>query len=603
MSESSFKPGKILSVSGPVVVAQEMAGACMYEIVFVGNSSLVGEIIRLSKDTATIQVYEETSGLTVGEKVVRSGQPLCVELGPGIISSIYDGIQRPLSEIAIKSGSVYIPRGVSVPCLSRTKKWEFTPVLGVGDLVTHGDVVGTVPETSLVLHKIMIPPGICGRIVSIVNTGEYTVDDVIAVVQDQNGAKKDIKLAHKWPVRRARPVNKKLPSTQPLYTGQRVLDALFPMVIGGTAACVASFGCGKTVISHSLAKHSNSDIIIYVGCGERGNEISEILMEFPQLKAVAENGQEVSIMDRTCIVANVSNMTVSAREASIYTGITLAEYYRDMGYNVSSFFDSSSRWAEALREISGRLGEMPADSGYPAYLGARLAAFYERGGYVSCLGSPQRHGSVSIVSAVSPSGGNFAEPVTVSTLAIVQVFYGLSTKLAQRKHFPAVDWLKSFSKYTDFLEPFYYSFDKDFVSLRTSCAEILQAEQTLNDIVQLVGHDSLAEHQKVTLEVAQMIREDFLQQNAYTDYDAMCPLIKTVWMLRVIITFHDLARRAVTASGDKVTLDIIKASMSGVLEKIGRMKFIMPSDGTDVIVSELSSLRDEILHAFDTLSL
>ncbi|KAL0205312.1 hypothetical protein P9112_000619 [Eukaryota sp. TZLM1-RC] len=602
-SVSSLDHGTIYSISGPVIVATNMAGGMMFEVVKIGHCELIGEIIRLSGSTATIQCYETTDGLTVGEPVYKTGQPLSVELGPGIIGSIYDGVQRPLETIAQRSSTPFIPRGIAVPSLSRTRLWDFTPCMQEGELVTHGDVVGTVPESDLLVHKILIPPNVYGRLVFVKGAGKYNVEEVIAKVENQNGKIVELNLFHKWPIRQPRPVNKKLSPSAPLITGQRVLDALFPMTLGSTCCLPGAFGCGKTVISHALAKHSNSDVIVYCGCGERGNEIAEVLMEFPELKTTSKiTGQDVSIMERTCLIANTSNMAVSARDASIYTAITIAEYYRDMGYDVCCMADSSSRWAEALREISGRLGEMPADSGYPAYLGGYLARFYERAGRISCLGSPQREGTVSIAAAVSPPGGNFSEPVTVATLAIVSVFWGLDKKFAQRKHFPAVNYLQSFSKYHQTLESFYDSVDPDFVQLKSSCNEILNAEQGLMEIVQLVGHDSLAEEQKITLEVAKMLKEDFLQQNSYSDHDYYCPLTKTVWMLRNIILFHDMAKSLVS-SEEKVTLNVIKAHMSETIEKIGRMKYISPSLEEEELRMEFSQLKDEIIHNFGTINL
>eukprot|EP00002_Diphylleia_rotans_P008339 TRINITY_DN1812_c0_g1_i1.p1 TRINITY_DN1812_c0_g1~~TRINITY_DN1812_c0_g1_i1.p1 ORF type:complete len:596 (-),score=120.18 TRINITY_DN1812_c0_g1_i1:58-1845(-) len=550
--------GQVFMVSGPVVVASNMNGAAMYELVRVGFHKLVGEIIRLEADTATIQVYEETSGLKVGDPVYRTGSPLSVELGPGLLSNIYDGIQRPLRDISEMTKSIYIPRGIATPALSRAVRWEFKPSnFNVGDIITNGDIFGEVEENSLINHKIMLPPKAMGTVTYLAPAGNYTVDEKVLEIEF-NGQKKSFTMAHYWPVRTPRPVAEKLPGDYPLLTGQRVLDGLFPCVQGGTAAIPGAFGCGKTVISQALSKYSNSDGIIYVGCGERGNEMAEVLMEFPTL-TVNVNGTEENIMKRTTLVANTSNMPVAAREASIYTGITLSEYFRDMGYNISMMADSTSRWAEALREISGRLAEMPADNGYPAYLGARLASFYERAGKVRCLGSPGRLGSVTVVGAVSPPGGDFADPVTGATLGIVQVFWGLDKKLAQRKHFPSVNWSLSFSKYDMALEPFYEKTDPEFITLRTTIREILQKEEELLEIVQLVGKDSLAEYDKITLETAKIIREDFLQQNSYTPYDRYCPFWKTTWMMRNICTFFKIATKAVQNSeSGKITYSVIK---------------------------------------------
>ncbi|CDY67023.1 BnaCnng53190D [Brassica napus] len=483
--EKESEYGYVRKVSGPVVVADGMAGAAMYELVRVGHDNLIGEIIRLEGDSATIQVYEETAGLTVNDPVLRTHKPLSVELGPGILGNIFDGIQRPLKTIAKRSGDVYIPRGVSVPALDKDCPWEFQPNDFVeGDTITGGDLYATVFENTLMTHRVALPPDAMGKITYIAPAGQYSLKDTVLELEFQ-GVKKSYTMLQSWPVRTPRPVASKLAADTPLLTGQRVLDALFPSVLGGTCAIPGAFGCGKTVISQALSKYSNSDAVVYVGCGERGNEMAEVLMDFPQLTMTLPDGREESVMKRTTLVANTSNMPVAAREASIYTGITIAEYFRDMGYNVSMMADSTSRWAEALREISGRLAEMPADSGYPAYLAARLASFYERAGKVKCLGGPERDGSVTIVGAVSPPGGDFSDPVTSATLSIVQVFWGLDKKLAQRKHFPSVNWLISYSKYSTALESFYEKFDPDFINIRTKAREVLQREDDLNEIVQV----------------------------------------------------------------------------------------------------------------------
>jgi V-type H+-transporting ATPase subunit A len=595
--------GVIFSVSGPVVVADKMAGAAMSELVRVGNNQLVGEIIRLEGDTATIQVYEETSGLSVGDPVLRTRKPLSVELGPGIMGSIFDGIQRPLESIAQLCQSIYIPRGVNTPALDKKKNWEFEPQsFKPGDHITGGDVFGKVFENSLISnHWIMLPPREMGTVVSIAPKGNYTLDDVVLTIEFL-GQQKNFTLMQYWPVRQPRPVLEKLQCDYPLLTGQRVLDALFPCVLGGTCAIPGAFGCGKTVISQSLSKYSNSDAIVYVGCGERGNEMAEVLMEFPEL-TVKIKGVEESVMKRTCLVANTSNMPVAAREASIYNGITLSEYFRDMGFNVSMIADSTSRWAEAMREISGRLAEMPADSGYPAYLAARLASFYERAGKVTCIGNPSRTGSVSIVGAVSPPGGDFSDPVTSATLGIVQVFWGLDKKLAQRKHFPSVNWLLSYSKYLKSLDPYYENMDSEFVGLRTKVKEILQLEEDLTEIVQLVGKDSLGESEKITLEIARIIRDDFLQQNGFTPYDRMCPFYKTIGMLRNIVLFYSLAQKAVEQStvDHKVTWNQIRTTLSSQLYQLTRMKFQDPHDGEPAISQAYKALSEEITNAFRNL--
>jgi len=601
--ESMF--GYVYGVSGPVVTAEHMSGAAMYELVRVGHSELVGEIIRLEGDMATIQVYEETSGVTVGDPVLRTGKPLSVELGPGIMGSIFDGIQRPLKDINELTESIYIPRGVNTKSLSRELKWDFTPAgIKVGTHVTGGDVYGTVVENTLIKHKIVLEPKSRGTVTYIAPPGSYTVEDIVLETEFE-GEKTSHTMLQVWPVRTIRPCAEKLSANHPLLTGQRVLDALFPCVQGGTTAIPGAFGCGKTVISQSLSKFSNSDVIIYVGCGERGNEMSEVLRDFPELE-VEIGGVTESIMKRTALVANTSNMPVAAREASIYTGITLSEYFRDMGYHVSMMADSTSRWAEALREISGRLAEMPADSGYPAYLGARLASFYERAGRVKCLGNPQREGSVSIVGAVSPPGGDFADPVTSATLGIVQVFWGLDKKLAQRKHFPSINWLISYSKYMRALDDYYDKNFPEFVPLRTKIKEILQEEEDLSEIVQLVGKSSLAETDKITLEVAKLVKDDFLQQNGYTPYDRFCPFYKTVGMLNNIIAFYDMARHAVesTAQSDnKITWGMIREQMGdNILYQLTSMKFKDPvKEGEAKIKADFAELHDHMQTAFRNL--
>ncbi|XP_062895216.1 V-type proton ATPase catalytic subunit A-like isoform X1 [Mobula hypostoma] len=603
--ERESSVGYVHGVSGPVVVASNMSGAAMYELVRVGHDELVGEIIRLEGELATVQVYEETSGVSVGDPVLRTGKPLSVELGPGIMGAIFDGIQRPLSDISLETGSIYIPRGINVRALSTEKMWEFTPAQGlrVGSHVTGGDVFGTVVENSLIQHRILVPPPTRGTVSFIAPPGNYSAKDVVMELEFE-GQKEPLTLVHLWPVRQVRPAAEKLPSSQPLLTGQRVLDALFPCVLGGTTAIPGAFGCGKTVIAQSLSKFSNSDIIVYVGCGERGNEMAEVLRDFPELTLEVE-GKLETIMKRTTLIANTSNMPVAAREASIYTGITISEYFRDMGYNVSMMADSTSRWAEALREISGRLAEMPADSGYPAYLGARLASFYERAGRVRCLGCPEREGSVSIVGAVSPPGGDFSDPVTAATLGIVQVFWGLDKKLAQRKHFPSVNWLVSYSKYSRLLDDYYEKHFPEFVTLRNRAKEILQEEEDLAEIVQLVGKASLAELDKITLEVAKLLKDDFLQQNGHASYDRYCPLYKTVGMLKNIIAFYDLARHSVetTAHSDnRLTWSLIRDNMGDVLYKLSAMKFKDPvKDGEVKIKSDYTLLLEEMQNAFHNL--
>ncbi|XP_021805931.1 V-type proton ATPase catalytic subunit A [Prunus avium] len=604
-SEKESEYGYVRKVSGPVVVADGMAGAAMYELVRVGHDNLIGEIIRLEGDSATIQVYEETAGLMVNDPVLRTRKPLSVELGPGILGNIFDGIQRPLKTIARISGDVYIPRGVSVPALDKDILWEFQPKkIGEGDTLTGGDLYATVFENSLMEHRVALPPDAMGKITYVAPPGQYSLKDTVLELEFQ-GVKKKFTMLQTWPVRTPRPVASKLAADTPLLTGQRVLDALFPSVLGGTCAIPGAFGCGKTVISQALSKYSNSDTVVYVGCGERGNEMAEVLMDFPQLTMTLPDGREESVMKRTTLVANTSNMPVAAREASIYTGITIAEYFRDMGYNVSMMADSTSRWAEALREISGRLAEMPADSGYPAYLAARLASFYERAGKVKCLGGPERTGSVTIVGAVSPPGGDFSDPVTSATLSIVQVFWGLDKKLAQRKHFPSVNWLISYSKYSTALESFYDQFDPDFINIRTKAREVLQREDDLNEIVQLVGKDALAEGDKITLETAKLLREDYLAQNAFTPYDKFCPFYKSVWMMRNIIHYFNLANQAVEKAagmdGQKISYTLIKHRLGDLFYRLVSQKFEDPAEGEEVLVGKFKKLHEDLTSGFRAL--
>jgi len=598
------KRGSVMKVSGPLVVADNMSGTKMYEVVRVGKDNLVGEIIRLEADTASIQVYEDTSGLTVGDPLNKTGLPLSLELGPGILDGIYDGIQRPLERIQHLSKSVFVPRGVDVPNLDRDKEWEFTPAgLKVGDLVSGGDIVGQVKENGLFKkHYIMVNPKVSGHVKSVKPAGKYKIDTAVVEIEDQ-GKVHRVELFQKWPVREARPAGEKLQGNTALLTCERVIDALFPVTQGGTAAVPGAFGCGKTVISQALSKYSNSDVVVYVGCGERGNEMAEVLTDFPELTTQID-GKEEPIMQRTTLVANTSNMPVAAREASIYTGVTTAEYFRDMGFNVAMMADSTSRWAEALREISGRLAEMPADAGYPAYLGARLASFYERSGRVKCLGSPEREGSITIVGAVSPPGGDFTDPVTSATLSIVQVFWGLDKKLAQRKHFPSVNWNISFSKYIRILEPYFEKYDAEYSMLQQKMKEILQKEDDLQEIVQLVGKDSLSEDQKCTLEVAKIIREDFLQQNGFTEYDFMCPLAKTIGMMKVIVGFHEAAQKTMSEfTGDaKIGWNTINNAMRDMIKKITDMKFELPRQSEEHYKKTFVALHDEVINAFRNIS-
>jgi V/A-type H+-transporting ATPase subunit A len=526
--------GTISKITGPVVVARGMTGARMYDVVRVGAQGLMGEVIRLEGDLATVQVYEDTSGLTVGALVESTEGPLVVELGPGLLSSIYDGVQRPLPIIAEQSGD-FIERGTVASALDRDKKWDFTPVVTVGQEVGPGDVVGTLPEGKTIIHKVMVPPGTKGKVASVVAAGDYTVDDVIATLDTGQ----EIRLAHKWPVRQGRPYARKLDPTHPFTTGMRILDTFFPIALGGNAIIPGGFGTGKTVTQQSLAKWADVDIIVYVGCGERGNEMTEVLTEFPELEDPRSGNP---LMDRTVLVANTSNMPVAAREASIYVGATLAEYYRDMGYNVAMMADSTSRWGEALREVSGRLEEMPGEEGYPAYLATRLAAFYERSGRVRALGGEERVGSVTMVGAVSPAGGDMSEPMTQNSLRVTGAFWALDTSLAHRRHFPAISWTKSYTLYLGQIRGWYSdNVAPDWADLRDRSMFVLQKETELQEIVQLVGPDALPESEKIILEVARMLREDFLQQFAFDEIDAYCPPKKGYLMLKVIMAFSDAA--------------------------------------------------------------
>ncbi|KAH8177238.1 ATP synthase alpha/beta family, nucleotide-binding domain-containing protein [Sarocladium implicatum] len=593
-AEEPIEHGKIFSVSGPVVVAENMIGVAMYELVKVGHENLVGEVIRINGDQASIQVYEETAGVKVGDPVVRTGKPLSVELGPGLLNGIFDGIQRPLQEISNVSKSIYIPRGVAVPALDRNKKWEFTPTMKVGDHISGGDVWGTVFENSFIsTHRIMLPPRARGTITKIASKGEYTVAENLLELEF-DGKKTEFPMMHSWPVRVPRPSTDKRSADQPFLVGQRVLDALFPGVLGGTIAIPGAFGCGKTVISQSVSKFSNSDVIVYVGCGERGNEMAEVLKDFPEL-TIDVDGRQEPIMKRTTLIANTSNMPVAAREASIYTGITVAEYFRDQGLDVAMMADSTSRWAEALRELSGRLGEMPADQGFPAYLSSKLASFYERAGKVQNLGSPEREGSVSIVGAVSPPGGDFSDPVTTSTLNIVQVFWGLDKKLAQRKHFPSINTSVSYSKYDTVLDKYYEKEFPEFPRLRDRIKQLLTDSEELDQVVQLVGKSALSDPDKITLDIAGLVKEDFLQQNGYSDYDQFCPIWKTEWMMKLMVAFHDEAQKVI-AQGQSWSK--VREATSDLQAKLRQLKFEVPSDGQDAITKKYEDVQQQIMDKF-----
>ena len=579
--------GKIIKVSGPLVIAGGMRDANMFDVVRIGEAGLIGEIIEMHGDRASIQVYEETAGLGYGDRVVSTGEPLSVELGPGLITNIYDGIQRPLESIFHKYGT-NITRGISAPALDREKKWHFTPTVSCGDAVTAGDVIGTVAETELMLHKIMVPYGISG-VVSEIAEGDYTVTDTVCKVAAQNGTA-SLSLMCKWPVRRARSYAKKLAPDELMITGQRVIDAMFPIAKGGTACVPGPFGSGKTVVQHQLAKWSNVDLVVYIGCGERGNEMTDVLREFPELRD-PRTGH--SIMKRTVLIANTSDMPVAAREASIYTGITIAEYFRDMGYSVAVIADSSSRWAEALREMSGRLEEMPGEEGYPAYLTSRLAQFYERAGRVVCLGSDGREGTLSAIGAVSPQGGDLSEPVTQATLRIVKVFWGLESNLAYRRHFPAINWLNSYSLYKDRLEPWFREHvSRGFSEATAEAMRLLQAESELDEIVKLVGADALSPKERLTLEAARSVREDFLQQNAFDEFDSYTPLDKQYRLLLLILSYYNKSLAAVEKGADAAAL----ADMN-VREKIGRAK----SAPDDTYVSDFEAIDREIDAEIETI--
>jgi len=556
---------KIVRISGPVIEADGMRGAKMYDVVRVGEENLIGEIIRLNEDNAIIQVYEDTNGLKPGEQVVTTGMPLSVELGPGLLTNIYDGIQRPLPDIYKETGD-FIKRGVEAAALDRKKKWHFTPKAKAGDTMQGCDVLGIVQETSLITHKIMVPPDISGKLLSVEKEGKYTIVDNIAVLSTDKG---DIKLQmlQKWPVRKARPVAKKYDPSLPLITGQRVLDTFFPVAKGGTAAIPGGFGTGKTVTLHQLAKWSDAQVVVYVGCGERGNEMTDVLREFPELED-PKSGEP--LMSRTILIANTSNMPVAARDASVYTGITIAEYYRDMGYDVALMADSTSRLAEAMREISGRLEEMPGEEGYPAYLASRLAEFYERAGRVKLLGTEDKEGSVSVIGAVSPPGGDFSEPVAQNTLRIVKVFWALDADLADRRHFPSINWLKSYSLHLDEISSWWHAeIGENWLKLRNKAMAILQKESELQEIVKLVGPDALPPRERASLESARLIREDFLQQSAFHEVDTYCPGKKQYEMLRLMLQYSDKIADAVSKN---VHIDDIIAMKSR--ESLARMSTV-----------------------------
>jgi len=576
--------GTILKVSGPLVIAEGMNHASMFDVVRVSNQRLIGEIIEMHGDQASIQVYEETSGLGPGEPVETTGEPMSVELGPGLIGSIFDGIQRPLDEIMKKAGN-NLARGIEVVPLNRESKWSFEPCVAPGAEVVGGDVIGTVQETDVVVHKIMVPPDMRGKIKHI-QKGEFTVVDTVAILLTDEG-EAEIKLMQKWPVRKGRPYAQKLSPDKPLITGQRVVDCLFPLAKGGVAAIPGPFGSGKTVTQHQLAKWAEADIVVYIGCGERGNEMTDVLNEFPEL---IDPNTGKSLMERTVLIANTSDMPVAAREASIYTGITIAEYFRDMGYSVALMADSTSRWAEALREMSGRLEEMPGEEGYPAYLGSRLAQFYERAGRVISLGSDKREGSLSAIGAVSPPGGDISEPVSQATLRIVKVFWGLDAQLAYKRHFPAINWLTSYSLYLDILSDWFtQNVSEDWIELRQRMMRLLQDEAELDEIVKLVGMDALSAGDRLKMETARSIREDFLHQLAFHEVDTYTSLKKQHLMMKLILAFYDEALKVMAIGGD-----IEKISSLAVRERIGRFKYTPEEDITTEYEKIVTALKNEM---------
>lgn len=587
-----MQEGRIIKVSGPLVLAENMEQAAIQDICYVGDLGVIGEIIEMRGDVASIQVYEETAGIGPGEPVKTTGEALSVELGPGIVSQMFDGIQRPLDTFKEQTDSNFLSRGVQIPALDHTKKWWFDATVGEGITVSAGDIVGTVNETKIITHKIMVPNGVKGTLKKI-TSGEFTIDETVYVIETQNGLE-EFSMLQKWPVRRGRPVSEKLNPEAPMITGQRVIDTFFPVVKGGAAAVPGPFGAGKTVVQHQIAKWADVDIVVYVGCGERGNEMTDVLNEFPEL---VDPTTGESLMERTILIANTSNMPVAAREASIYTGITIAEYFRDMGYNIAIMADSTSRWAESLREMSGRLEEMPGDEGYPAYLGSRLAEYYERAGRVIALGSDGREGSITAISAVSPSGGDTSEPVTQNTLRVVKVFWGLSATLAQQRHFPSIDWMESYSLYSSEVGKYLDNdLQANWSQMVAEGMRMLQKESELNEIVRLVGIDSLSEKDRLTLEVAKSLREDYLQQNAFDDVDTFTSREKQFKMIRNILTLNKEGQRALELG------TYLKEIMDGTVtlrDRIARSKYISESELEKLdqinldIVSEIQAIVAE----------
>lgn len=574
-----MKQGKITKVSGPLIEASGLSDANIYDVVEVSKDKLIGEIIEMRGDVASIQVYEETTGIGPGDEVISTGHPLSVELGPGMLEHMYDGIQRPLQKLEDLAGN-FLKRGVTAPALNRETKWEFKPTKKAGDELVPGDILGTVEETTVLTHKIMVPSGVSGKLKDI-KEGSYTVEETIATIETKDGDK-EINMIQKWPVRQARPSKRKLDPDEPLITGQRVIDTFFPVAKGGTSAIPGPFGSGKTVVQHQIAKFADADMVVYVGCGERGNEMTDVLNEFPEL-IDPKTGE--SIMKRTVLIANTSNMPVAAREASIYTGITLGEYFRDMGYNVAMMADSTSRWAEALREMSGRLEEMPGDEGFPAYLASRIADFYERSGKVEVLGNRDEQGSLTVIGAVSPPGGDLSEPVTQATLRIVKVFWGLDYDLSYQRHFPAINWLNSYSLYQDKMDRYIdTNVNEEFSTMRKRAMSLLAQEQSLQEVVRLVGRDALSDDDKLKLDVTKSLREDYLQQNAFHDVDTYCSLKKQNIMLDLILYNYDRSLEALSAGVELDNLEDLS-----VHEKITRAKFIHEDD-----IDKLKDIKNEI---------
>ncbi|WP_324254751.1 V-type ATP synthase subunit A [Enterococcus sp. CWB-B31] len=562
-----MQKGRIVKVSGPLIMADNMSDASVQDICYVGDLGVIGEIIEMRDDVASIQVYEETTGIGPGEPVATTGEALSVELAPGLISEMFDGIQRPLDTFAEVTASNFLSRGVKIPSLNREKKWLFVPVAVAGEEVSAGDIIGTVEETEAIQHRIMVPVGVSGRITEI-KSGKFTIEEVVYVLETEQGSK-EFTMMQKWPVRRGRPISQKMNPVAPMITGQRVVDTFFPVIKGGAAAVPGPFGAGKTVVQHQIAKWADVDLVVYVGCGERGNEMTDVLNEFPKL---IDPNTGKSLMERTVLIANTSNMPVAAREASIYTGITIAEYFRDMGYSVAIMADSTSRWAEALREMSGRLEEMPGDEGYPAYLGSRLAEYYERAGYVVALGKDHREGSITAISAVSPSGGDISEPVTQNTLRVVKVFWGLDSALAQKRHFPSINWLQSYSLYSTEVGKYLdQQLQQDWSAMVADGMRILQEESQLEEIVRLVGIDSLSDKDRLTLETAKSLREDYLQQNAFDDVDTFTSREKQFKMMRLILTFFEEGKKAIELNA--YFSEIMKGTES-IRDKIARSKYV-----------------------------